>query len=125
MILEERITTMLNGGFKGIDGMNVVDSPNGYFINNFWDMTDVDHYGHISTAFRIKPLGLSNVQTLNPSKPLVTYCWTGQTSSMVTAYMTVLGYNAKSLTFGTNGLIYSELESHKFVTPTVDRPTVQ
>jgi len=44
---------------------------------------------------------------------------------MVTAYLNVLGYNATSLKFGANSMIYSELESHKFVAPTVDYPVVQ
>jgi rhodanese-related sulfurtransferase len=59
---------------------------------------------------------------LDPSKEVVTYCWTGQTSSMITAYLSVLGYNTVSLKFGANGMIYDDLESHKFSTPAVDLP---
>jgi hypothetical protein len=33
---------------------------------------------------------------------------------MITAYLTVLGYDAYSLSFGANGMIYSNLESHKY-----------
>ena len=33
---------------------------------------------------------------------------------MVTAYLTVLGYDAYSLKFGVNSLIYSELAGHKW-----------
>jgi hypothetical protein len=43
---------------------------------------------------------------------------------MVTAYLNVLGFNATSLKFGANSMIYSELESHKFVVPATDLPTV-
>jgi rhodanese-related sulfurtransferase len=64
------------------------------------------------------------MKNIDPDKTVVTYCWTGQTSSMVTAYLNVIGYNAVSLKFGANGMIYSNLESHKFVTPTVDLPIV-
>jgi len=64
----------------------------------------------------LKPMSFAdgNISSLNPDGTVVTYCWTGQTSSMVTAYLSVLGYDAKSLKFGTNGMIHSTLESHKW-----------
>lgn len=126
-ILEERVELMLTGGLAGITNVDVLDAPEDtYFINNYWDQTDVDHYGHIAEAYRVKPLSIENgeMKNMDPSKTLVTYCWTGQTSSMVTAYLNVIGYNAKSLRYGANGMIYTELEAHKFVTPTVDLPVV-
>ena len=120
-MLAERVTLMTTEGFKG-----VVASPSDFYINNYWAQSDVDHYGHINSAYRILPLSLVNdeFKYYDPSKTVVTYCWTGQTSSMVTAYLTVLGYDAKSLKFGANSMIYSALESHKFVQPTVDLPVV-
>ena len=124
-ILAERVALLLTGGFKAVGNSDVLDSPSNYQINNFWAETDVDHYGHITGAYRINPLSLANINSMDPSKTVVTYCWTGQTSSMVTAYLTVLGYNATSLKFGTNGMIYSKLESHQFVTPAVDLPLAQ
>jgi hypothetical protein len=39
----------------------------------------------------------------------VVYCYTGQTSAFTAAYLRILGYNAKSLLFGTNGMIYNEM----------------
>ena len=33
---------------------------------------------------------------------------------MVTAYLTVLGYDAKSLKFGSNSMIYDDLLGHKW-----------
>ena len=44
-------------------------------------------------------------------KPIVVYCYTGQTSGFVTAYLNVLGYDVKSLLFGTNGMIYNSMVS--------------
>ena len=126
-MLASRVAYMLGEGFKGVANTAVLTTPSDYFINNYWDQVDVDHYGHIAEAYRIKPLTIANDEYLNldPSKTVVTYCWTGQTSSMVTAYLNVIGYNAVSLKFGTNGMIYTDLQSHKFVTPTVDLPVVQ
>ena len=123
-ILEAQVTKMLNDGFKGVTNTAVLDNPEDYYINNYWAQADVDHYGHIAGAYRVMPLSLENgeMKNIDPTKTAVTYCWTGQTSSMVTAYLNVIGYNAKSLKFGTNKMIYTELESHKFVTP--DRKSV-
>lgn len=125
-ILENQVALLLENGFQGITSTDVLADPSVYYINNFWDQADVDHYGHIAEAYRVKPLSIENgeMEYMDPSKTVVTYCWTGQTSSMVTAYLNVIGYNAKSLKFGANNMIYSELESHKFVTPTVDLPVV-
>nr|MDA3907359.1 rhodanese-like domain-containing protein [Bacteroidales bacterium] len=108
-ILTERVNAMLAGGFKGVTGATVAGTPSNYFINNYWGDADVQHYGHITGAYRILPLSLAGGEYMNldHSKPVVTYCWTGQTSSMITAYLTVLGYDAYSLKFGANSLIYS------------------
>lgn len=121
-ILEERVQAMISGGFKGVGSAAVIANPTDYFINNYWAQADVDHYGHIAGAYRIQPLSIENgeIANLNTEETIVTYCWTGQTSSMITAYLNVLGYDALSLKFGANSMIYTDLESHQFVTPTVD-----
>ncbi len=115
-LLTERVTAMLAGGFKGITNADVFADPSSYFINNYWALTDVEHYGHIKGAVRVNPLSLAGeeYQNYNPSVTAVTYCWTGQTSSMITAYMSVIGYDAKSLKFGANGMIHTALTSHKW-----------
>ena len=110
-ILAERVDAMLAAGFKGIAGVDVLDRPGDYFVNNFWTAADVETYGNISGAYRINPIVLEN---LDPDAELVTYCWTGQTSSMITAYLNILGYNAKSLKFGANSMIYDALTVHKW-----------
>ena len=125
-MLKARVQLMLTNGFKASKNVDVLTTPSDYFINNYWAQADVDHYGHIAEAYRVNPLSIAGgeMSNLDPAKTVVTYCWTGQTSSMVTAYLNVIGYNATSLTFGANGMIYTDLQSHKFVTPTVDLPVV-
>jgi len=115
-ILAERVGAMLAGGFKGITNADVLASPANYFVNNYWAEADWNTYGHVAGAYRINPLTLAGKQisNLDPSKTIVTYCWTGQTSSMITAYLTVLGYDAKSLKFGANGMIHTALHAHKW-----------
>jgi len=115
-LLAEGVSNLLAGGFNKITNADVLDDPSKYFINNYWAEADVTHYGHIKGAYRILPLTLENgeYKYLPSDKTIVTYCWTGQTSSMVTAYLKVLGYDVKSLLFGTNGMIHSDLQSHKW-----------
>ncbi|PKP52846.1 MAG: hypothetical protein CVT92_07150 [Bacteroidetes bacterium HGW-Bacteroidetes-1] len=47
-----------------------------------------------------------DLKTLPTDKPLALYCYTGQTSSYLAAYLRLLGYDAKSVLYGTNGMIY-------------------
>ena len=113
-ILAERVAALLAAGFKGVAGSAVVDAPADYYINNYWTEADVIAHGNIATAVRVLPLSLAGneYQNYNPTATAVTYCWTGQTSSMVTAYMNVIGYNAVSLKFGTNSIIHSDIGAH-------------
>ncbi len=53
----------------------------------------------------------SNIQTIPPDKKIVIYSVSGQISAFVTAYLRVLGYNAKSLLYGENGYINSWMTS--------------
>ncbi len=114
-ILAERVQILLSGMNK-ITNDVVLTAPGDFFINNFWDIDAVEHYGHISEAYRIKPLTLAGdeYKNLDPSATVVTYCWTGQTSSMMTAFLKVIGYDSKSILFGTNGMIHTNLETHKW-----------
>lgn len=116
-ILEERVEYMLTEGFKGINASDVLANPTSYFINNYWADADVNTYGHISGAYRIKEnlsLEADGFKNLDAASTVVTYCWTGQTSSLVTAYLTVLGFDAKSLKFGANSMIYDQLQANKW-----------
>ena len=126
-ILAARVAALLTGGFtpNGVTASDVLANPGNYFVNNYWAATDVQLYGHIAGAYRISPLTLSGEEYfgLDPDKPVVTYCWTGQTSSVIAAYLDIIGYDGKTLKNGANAMIYSNLTSHKWATPTVDLPT--
>ncbi|NQT63314.1 MAG: hypothetical protein HQ556_10190 [Candidatus Marinimicrobia bacterium] len=124
-ILAERVAVLLEG-FKGILASDVLADPASYQVNNYWGAEDYTHYGHIDGAYQVTPGTLTiaddGFNILDPSQTVVTYCWTGQTSSMMTAWLTVLGYDAKSLKFGANSMIYHTLESHKWSALTADLP---
>ncbi|GAB2779450.1 rhodanese-like domain-containing protein [Salinimicrobium soli] len=109
-ILKERVEAVVAEGFKGVNPADVLNNPGGYFINNYFSEADYIGFGHISSAYRILPLTLAgdSYKSLDPeAKTVITYCYTGQTSAVITAVLRVLGYDAASLKFGMNGL-YNE-----------------
>lgn len=113
-LLKEGVQNLLAGGLNKVASADVLADPSAYFINNYWNEADVTAHGHIKGAYRILPLSLANgeYKYLSTDKPVVTYCWTGQTSSIITAYLKVLGYDSKSLLFGANSMIHSDLGGH-------------
>jgi rhodanese-related sulfurtransferase len=106
-ILKERVQAMLDNTAWSVKNPEVIATPENYQINNYFSETDWNGFGHFKGAYRLNPLTLNGSQVFNldPNQTIVTYCYTGQTSSIITAYLHVLGYDkAKSLLFGMNGL---------------------
>lgn len=112
-ILETKVTKLLSSadpfGDAAIAWNAVTSNPSNYYIVNYWS---ADHYnlGHIPGAVQYTPkvdLKLAtNLKTLPTNKEIVVYCYTGQTSAHVAAFLRLLGYNAKSLKFGVNIMNY-------------------
>lgn len=116
-ILAERVAAMVAKGLQAVSSADVLATPSNYFLNNYWTAEDVNTYGHIKGSYRLnETLTLANdgFKNLDPSAKICTYCWTGQTSALVTAYLTVLGYDAVSLKFGANSMINEQLQKNKW-----------
>ncbi len=83
-----------------------------YFIANYWSEADYS-WGHIAGAMQYSPkeafTSAADLKTLPTDETVAVYCYTGQTSAHVAAYLRVLGYDAKSITFGVNGMSYDEM----------------
>ncbi len=125
-ILAERVAAMLEGGLVGVTTKSILADPSVYEnqIFNYWGETDYLGYGHFNGAFQYNTISLADdkVAAIDPSHPSIVYCYTGQTSSMITAWLNVLGYDVLSGKFGAGGVIYDAMSGHKFVTPTTDLP---
>ncbi|REE82180.1 rhodanese-related sulfurtransferase [Lutibacter oceani] len=106
IIFKSRVEAAVAAGFKTATGTDVLSNPTNYFINNYFSEADYSAFGHINGANRILPLTLADnsYKGIDPNAKVVTYCYTGQTSAIVTACLNVLGYDAYSLTFGMNGM---------------------
>jgi len=125
-VLEARIATMLAGGFKGAGYASISGDLDNYFIINYHSLADYlgensansGIPGHIPGAYQFTPfqtLGIEQMlNNLPTDMPIIVYCWTGQHSSQVVAYLNMLGYDAYSLTFGVNSLFHDELLQNKW-----------
>jgi len=106
-ILADRVNAILSMEWMQ-SNTDVLATPENYFINNYWSEYSWNLYGHIPTAYRINEnLSLAGINGLDPdAATLVTYCYTGQTSALITGWLHILGYeNARSLVYGANAIV--------------------
>ena len=119
-ILDARVDVVLAEGFgaAAIAAGDVYANLDDYYIVNYWPENHYLAPGHIEGAMQYTPkesIGLdSYLKTLPTDKTIVVYCYTGQTSANMASYLRVLGYDAKSLKFGCNSMIYDEMPGGKW-----------
>jgi rhodanese-related sulfurtransferase len=96
------------GGTKNIsaadlfDNLNDGDTSNDPTVVSVRSQEDYDK-GHIPGAIwlDVKTMfGPDGLITINPDRPVVVYCYTGQTASQVTSALNMLGYDASNMLFG-------------------------
>ncbi len=130
--VESVVNAMLGAGFKAKSYTSIQDNLDDYFIVNYFGEADylgngeAGVPGHIPGAFQFTPyasMGLDQMlDNLPTDMPIIVYCWTGQHSSQVTAYLNMLGYEAYSMAFGSNNLFHSNLTAHKWTGNETVRP---
>lgn len=130
-ILATRLDTVLTQGYSvaSITRDVLYQNLSNYYIINYWPVAEYDQ-GHIEGAIQYTPrtdLKLSAfLKTLPTNKPIVVYCYTGQTSSHLVVFLRALGYDAKSLLYGANNLFYDTMPGSKWVdTEFKNYPVVQ
>lgn len=115
-ILAARLATIHAEGFtkSSTDAASVYATPDQFFVLNYWPDADFTTIGHIPGAYQYTPkadLKLATMlKTLPTDKPIAVYCYTGQTSANVAAILRVMGYDARSLSFGTQGMIWQKMK---------------
>lgn len=134
-----RVAATLTAGFKAKSFAEIyADGLEDYFIVNYWTTdqytgVSADTPGHIPGAYCFVPKVDLDVdfetegllEYLPTDKPIVVYCWTGQTSSQVVFVLNCLGYEAYSLKFGANNLFWSDLgASYQWVDNAPEHPLV-
>lgn len=112
-ILKERVQAVLDAGFTTATGADVLANPANFQIINYWSNADYTTFGHFSGAYNVPVISLAGdlVKAFDPSKDELVYCYTGQTSSIATFWLNVLGYKTKGIAFGANRLVYDQLKA--------------
>jgi len=110
-ILAERVDAMLAMGWT-TSSADVLAAPTDYNIYNFWSEADYLALGHYAGAYQIQPISIADdiIKSFPNNDEFQVYCYTGQTSSFTTAWLQVLGYQAKSITYGVNSLRHTALD---------------
>ncbi len=113
-ILRERAQKALNTSYKSllVKAPALFENPANYYIVNYWPEAKYNA-GHIPSAVQYTPkkslATTTDLYTLPTDKEIVVYCYTGQHAGFVTAYLNMLGYNAKALAYGANSFMNTEM----------------
>jgi rhodanese-related sulfurtransferase len=111
-ILRERAHKLFADGFSPITltADTLFESGQNFYIANYWP-EPLYNKGHIPGAIQYQPKkSLKRTEQLNTlplDKTIVVYCFTGQHSAFVTAYLRLLGYDARTLVYGANSFMHS------------------
>ncbi len=121
-ILDARIDAAIEAWSNGllILAGDVITDASSYNIMNYWSEADYLGHGHIDGAYQLSPGTLTmsgNLSAFDPAGNNIFYCYTGQTAASSIAYLTVIGYDVKSIKFGFNNMHWSELPGHKWPKP--------
>ncbi len=114
-ILKARVNALLAEGFTpaSVNTTTLFGNLTGYYVVNYWPAAQYTDPGHIPGSIQYTPKEsiklATDLMTLPTDKPVAVYCYTGQTSAFLVAYLRLLGYDAKSVLYGTNGMIYDKM----------------
>jgi rhodanese-related sulfurtransferase len=101
------------------DNLNDGDSSNDPFIISVRSAEDYDK-GHITGAISLDPKTMfaeDGLIGVPDNRPLVIYCYTGQSGSQVTSALNVLGYDASNLLWGMQAWTMDDAVRVKYYDP--------
>ncbi len=109
-LLDEQIKEALSLTWN-VSKTDALASPQNYTFYNFWPLVSWDAFGHVKGSYRLyEDMKLDGLKYLDPEAQNVIWCYTGQQSGMVSAWLHVMGYtNSKGMLFGANGIVYTKL----------------
>ena len=120
-ILEARVKQLFATGYgeATLPAISVMQSLNNYYVISYRTDALYLNPGHIPGAINYDPTffpfkAANDLTTIPTNKTSVLYCFTGQTSSYVGAYLRLLGYDVKSLSYGSNSMIYDIMLNGNF-----------
>ena len=126
--IQERINALIKIGFN--ENYNLINSESTMTLEDWKDLNEqvytiftgpfllytslITYHLTGAVLYLVPPdlsdlRSISNLQTLPPYKEIAVYSGSGQESAYYTAYLRLLGYDAKSLLFGMNNIDYNML----------------
>ncbi len=109
-ILNARIEQAFADGFPSVSKDVVIGNLNNYFIAAYWQLADYKDPGHLPGAPCYVPKtdlkSTENLTTLPTNKTIAIYCYTGHTAAYAAAFLKVMGYDVKSISFGGSAMFY-------------------
>ena len=117
-ILIARIQYMLDNGTRFVKWSDVIAAPDDYYTINYWSEAEYLDPGHFIGSHQYTPKASLRsdleLATLPVDDAIALYCYTGQHGSQAAAWLTILGYDAYDVKFGTNATIYDQMTGHKW-----------
>jgi|GEM_PF-523316 len=120
-ILRARVEYALERGADPLMFDDIKGNLGDYNILNWWK-TSYDGltgnpyqvFGHLLGAVQFPPNEYKLVMdggltAIDPDRPNIIYCFTGQTSGLAEAYLVVLGYDVHGLAYGANSVVWSKM----------------
>jgi len=97
-----------------IDYLDILEAKEDYYLINYWPQALYDQ-GHLPGAIQYNPKkafhSQEDILTLPTDKPLVVYCYSGQNSAYANAFLSIMGYDFRSLDYGSNGFVHHTMKT--------------
>ncbi|MDR4987841.1 MAG: rhodanese-like domain-containing protein [Bacteroidales bacterium] len=113
-ILRARAKEVLDTSFEDLGRtlQDITTAEDPVYLANYWPES-LYNRGHLPGAIQYTPKvslhSAEDIRTLPADRAVVMYCFTGQHSSYVTAFLRLLGYDAYSLAYGANSFIHNTM----------------
>ena len=109
-ILEARVAQLFSEGFPSVKQEVVIGNLSNYFIMAYWSLADYKDPGHLQGAACYVPKNdfklAIYLKTIPTNQTCAIYCYTGHTAAYAAAFLKVMGYDVKSISYGGNALFY-------------------
>ena len=117
--LEKRCIDLLNNPYteKSLTADELMANAEKYYIITYWPEA-LYKAGHIKGAVNYIPKKslkrTADLKTLPLDKTIVVYCYGGHHSAAVAAFLTLIGYDAKTLEYGANSFMHETLKTNNW-----------
>lgn len=115
-ILRERAQKALSVDWQevSVDFMDILEEVEDYYVINYWPEA-LYNQGHLPGAIQYNPKkslhSNEDLLTLPIDQPIVVYCFSGHHAVYVNAFLSVMGYEFRSLDYGANSFIHQTMVS--------------